>query len=142
MLKLTRESHLDHGIPTAVLAHLLTLLGERDGFFVETVELPAELGVVPCALRGPAVGDPPIPDSETEMRRRGERTWESRTTTLPPTRTRLVTIIAGPAGSDTCVLYTVYGGPCAPQEPDDPNLDPRRIGPSMDFWATHALSRD
>ena len=142
MLKITAQSHLDHNLTTAQLAHVLATFRDRTGFFIETVVLPADLGTVPCALYGPSLGDDPMLLAVAGVRTapRPGRPWPSRLVNLPPRPSRLLTVIAGPAGEDACVLYTAYGGPLAPQEPDDPNLDPRRIGPSMDFWAVHALA--
>lgn len=38
-----------------------------------------------------------------------------------------------------CILYTAFGGPCAPQEPGDPGCkDPTA---SAAFWREHALPR-
>lgn len=38
-----------------------------------------------------------------------------------------------------CILYTVYGGPQAPQEPGDPNCkDPEK---SAAFWREHGLAK-
>ena len=38
-----------------------------------------------------------------------------------------------------CILYTCYGGPLAPQEPDDPGC--RDGEASRAFWSQHALSK-
>jgi len=38
-----------------------------------------------------------------------------------------------------CILYTVFGGPLAPQEPGDPGC--KDVEASRRFWSEHALSR-
>jgi hypothetical protein len=38
-----------------------------------------------------------------------------------------------------CVLYTAFGGPLAPQEPDDPGCKDRAT--SAEFWRAHALAK-
>ncbi len=38
-----------------------------------------------------------------------------------------------------CVLYTAFGGPPTPQEPDDPGC--KDVEASRRFWAEHALAR-
>lgn len=118
-MKLHKDSHLDHHLTAAQLAHVLLRFDGRDAFFLETIELPDELGTVPCGLHGPIMGDSPVPDAEVTHARRGERTWTSRLVDRPARPTRQLTIIAGPHDGLPCVLYTVFGGPAAPQEPGD-----------------------
>lgn len=146
-------SHVDHNLSPAQLDYLLDRFATRDTFFLETIELPPELGTVPCALWGPTMGDPPVPEEEVLHARRGARSWPSRLTTRPPRPTRLVTVIAGPheepctpcdecvGGRRTyaCVLYTAFGGPSAPQEPGDPGC--KDLAASSAFWNAHALAR-
>ena len=177
-LTVVSESHLDHGFTAQQKQYLLELFGDRTAFFLEQVVLPEELGTVPCALHGPATGRPPVPDSLTYRAKRGNRSWESRMTDLPPVQSRMVVVIGGPheekcnicdeygmfysigaamrfGGGDgmvrcpkcngqkvikyACVLYTMYGGPVAPQEPGDPNC--KNLGDSEAFWSQHALSK-
>lgn len=170
-MKLHKASHLDHHLTAAQLAHVLLRFDGRAAFFIETIELPAELGTVPCGLHGPIMGDPPVPETEVTHARRGERAWTSRLVGRPARPTRQLTIIAGPheetcptckgsglqpvhglgssigcdhcAGSGKlshpCILYTVFGGPAAPQEPGDPGCkDPEA---SERFWRDHGLSK-
>jgi hypothetical protein len=118
-MKLHKDSHLDHDLTAAQLAHLLVQLDGRDAFFIETLELPEALGTVPCGLHGPAMGDAPIGEAEITLEKRGDRAWTSRLVARPTRPTRRVTVIAGPADDQPCVLYTVFGGPQAPQEPGD-----------------------
>ena len=57
-----------------------------------------------------------------------------------PLLVRTVTVIAGPHEGDPCVLYTAYGGPCAPREPGDPTIASwDELLESRSFWAKHAL---
>jgi hypothetical protein len=39
-----------------------------------------------------------------------------------------------------CIVYTLYGGPLAPQEPGDPGC--KDVLTSRTFWTVHALSRE
>lgn len=123
MMKLHADSHLDHGLTARQLAHILLRFADRDAFFIETIELPEELGTVPCALYGPIMGDDPITDHRVVMAPRGTRAWPSRmlshSSIYQPRPTRLLTVIGGPSDGDPCVLYTAFGGPQAPQEPGD-----------------------
>jgi hypothetical protein len=136
-----RDSHLDHNLTADQIEHLISRFADRSGFFIETVELPAHLGTAPCALRGPLVGDPPIPDAICYRARRGDRPGDSRMTSkLGSKPTRLVTVIAGPHDDQPCVLYTAYAGPQAPREPFDPGLDDAGRAESEAFWAQHALA--
>lgn len=134
-------SHLDHDLTAAHVAWITLHFADRDGFFLETVELPPELPPVTCALHGPLVGDPPVPESEVSYRRRGDRPDSSRLCAREPRPTRLLTVIAGPEGDEPCVLYTAFGGPAAPREPFDPGVaEGELLEASRAFWAEHALS--
>ena len=175
-MKKHAESHLDHNLTDAQIAFILDRFAARDAFFIETVELPTELGTVPCGLHGPLVGDPPVPEEVVTRATRGTRTWRSRLVDRAPQQVRTVTVIAGPheetcttcAGTGerqsldipygnhpmvypctacasvgkikhACIVYTMYGGPLAPQEPDDPAC--KNVDASRAFWAAHALSK-
>ena len=140
-MKIIAASHLDHGLPVDVAAYIAERFADRDAFFIETIELPAELPSAKSALHGPCVGDAPVSDLEVWHEIRGNRQGPTRFCARPPRVTRLVTVVAGPHGSEPCVLYTAYGGPEAPREPWDPSLAPQQIEESREFWATHALSR-
>ena len=118
-------------------------------FFILEVELPEELGSVPNALHGPACGDDPVPESEVFYSNRGlDREWEDRLVRRPKRPTQVVQVIgtreedvnsSGNACGDITV-FTAYGGPLAPQNPDDPGCqDPEA---SREFWAKHALAAD
>src|SRR6188768_388779 len=97
------DSHLDHGLTGPQIAYLVLTFLERDGFFIETIELPPELGTLPCALRGPAVGDPPVgSDAPVFFQKRGGRAHASRMVAWESKRTRQLTVIAGPHGDFRC----------------------------------------
>lgn len=163
-MKLHKESHLDHGLTARQLAHVLLMFADRDAFFIETITLPDELGQVPCALFGPIMGDDAIPSLLVEMKPRGDRKYSSRviskfdpvgtdwirlgTKHLSTKRTvNTLTVIAGPydgeAGilytGEPCILYTAFGGPITPKEPNDPTLADDKREESIAFWAEHAL---
>jgi len=137
---ITAESHLDHGLTEAQVAHILSVYGTREGFFIETFELPEALGSVPCGLHGPVTGDAAVGEGEVSYETRGDRGWPSRVCERPERGTREVTLIAGPHG-DATVLYTAFGGPLAPKEPGDPSIPADKEKESRDFWAAHALTR-
>lgn len=139
---LNEQSHLDHGLSKAVLAHLKRKYKGCTGFMLETITLPKNLGTVESALYGPAAGDAPIRDSQVYMSGRGlDRTWKSRMVKAPMRQTRKLTVIAGPMGPDVpCGLYTAYGGPAAPREPGDPSMNEQETAEAVEFWSVHALA--
>jgi hypothetical protein len=142
MLTLSPESHTDHALTPAHLAWVLANFADREGFFLATVELPADLPSLPCGLHGPAVGGDPVAESEVTYAVRGGRKVASRLCDRTPQPSRLVTVIAGPWGDKPCVLWTAFGGPAAPREPGDPALSSwEEVVESCLFWAEHALSR-
>lgn len=133
------DSHVDHHLTKDQLRYLLDRFADRGSFFLETVELPEDLGTVPCGLWGPIMGDAPIGEAEICYEHRGARAWTSRLVARPTRPTRLVTVIAGPHSEHPCVLYTAFGGPSAPQELGDPGCkDPAA---SAAFWREHALAK-
>jgi len=144
-VRVTSESHLDHGLSPECVAWILGEFADRTAFFLVTLELPPELepeGLV-SALYGPLAGDEPVPEAEVTYACRGARTAPSRLVARPVRPTRVVTVIAGPDGPDGAMtLYTAYGGPCAPREPGDPQLQGNEAGlaESRAFWALHALA--
>jgi hypothetical protein len=162
-----QASHVDHSLTEAQLRYLLDRFADRSAFFLETIDLPEDLGTVPCGLYGPTMGDAPIDESAVSYNSRGARAWPSRLVEQPARPTRQVTVIAGPHDDPcpqcttsawnllhqadcptcggtgelkhACILYTAFGGPSAPQEPGDPGCkDPTA---SAAFWRAHALAK-
>ena len=140
-MKITDQSHTDHNITPAQMAYIMEKFGHRDAFFIETVDLPPRLGTVPCGLHGPLMGDDPVPESEVTYAQRGEREGDSRLCERATREVSQVTLIAGPAGDEPCILYTAFGGPLAPQEPTDPSLADEKREESEAFWKDHALTK-
>lgn len=135
-----KDSHVDHGLTQSQIDFLVSLFADRDAFFIETVELPEELGTVACGLHGPAMGDAPIPDNEIFWYKRGNREYTSRMCHRGMRQVRTVSVIAGPHDGHACVLYTAFGGPVAPQEFNDPTC--KDLLKSQAFWSEHALGTE
>lgn len=135
-------SHLDHGLTPSHIRWMLEVFAHRDAFFKETIALPILLEPLACGLYGPIMHDLPIRERECTYRQRGERTWLSRTIRRPVRMVRKLTVIAGPYDGNACVLFTAYGGPEAPREPNDPAIDDDEDAQreARAFWAHHALS--
>lgn len=136
-------SHLDHGLKPEHIEWMLWHYLGRDGFFIDTTELPAHLPRLQCHLHGPAMGDPPVSQHESFLARRKGRGNESRVCNRSPRKTDFITVIAGPDKGDSCVLYTAYGGPSAPKEVDG-SMHPEsaQYAASKKFWSQHALTYD
>ena len=49
-------------------------------------------------------------------------------------------MVAGPHDGHDLVLHTCYGGPAAPREVNDPDLEPADSAASIEFWKDHALA--
>lgn len=131
-MKIIQLSHLDHGLSSAQVEFIQKRFADRDAFFIESFDLPEELGTVRCALYGPAMGDDPICDDMPEtyetsgldnanpdliFAKRGSRTYPSRILMGVSSRpTRTVTVIAGPL-KEKCSdcygsgLYSHFDGP-------------------------------
>jgi hypothetical protein len=130
----------------------------KPGFFITQVNIPESLGTVPCGLHGPTVSpmkgvldpetgervwpfDEPVPESEVTYEVRfsegDERTWASRVCDRPFRPYSFVQVI-GVRGEGEWLLYTIYGGPPAPQNPKDPSC--KDVPASERFWSEHALS--
>lgn len=148
-------SHTDHGLLPQHWGWIMDVAGEHRAHcekagtpltpLIRTVELPGSTPDVDNALYGPACGDAPVTDAEVTLERRGDRPWADRLVARPKRPSRLLTIIAVPEFRDVpekgkrLVCFTAYGGPQAPQHPDDPgNRDPEG---ARKFWAEHALAR-
>jgi len=142
MLTITQQSHLDHNLSLDHIRFVLRVCGDRNAFFIESLQLPDELPSLPCGLFGPVVGHPPIPDSDVVYVNRNGRPWASRVlqTRRALPQSRILTIIGGPTEGLSCVLYTAYGGPLAPRELGDPSLPESEREASESFWADHALA--
>lgn len=131
--------HADHGISQTQMAHIQGVLASEapQGFFIREIKFSSELGTTRNALYGPACGDSPVIEGEVQYRPRGDRPWSDRAVTWPTRPVDYVQAI-GVRDGDGFKLLTVYGGPLAPQHPDDPS-NPDAEG-ARAFWAQHALS--
>jgi hypothetical protein len=134
-MQITSDTHADHALTPDHLAFVLARFGDRQAFFLETVDLPEEFASLPCSLHGP------VPESEVTYITRGDRPGPSRMCDRPARMVRTMTVIGGPDASGATILYTAYGGPAAPREPWDPGLDDAGREESRRFWSEHALSR-
>lgn len=142
-------SHVDHGLTAKQVEYIEKLFAGRDAFFLETIELPKEVGTVPCGLYGPVMGDDPIGENEVKYIVRGNRRCTSRVKadnviSAGMRETNKLTVIAGPAEHNgeklPCVLYTAYGGPAAPREPGDTTIPTwEGVQEARKFWAEHCL---
>jgi hypothetical protein len=131
--------HADHGITPGQMKHIQAKLvkGMPQGFSIQKVTIPAKLGPVPNALYGPSSGDAPVPEKAVHYLDRAGRGWKDRMVDLPVRPINYVQVI-GIREGDAFTLFTVYGGPLAPQNPADPgNQD---AAGSARWWAQHALS--
>lgn len=140
--------HADHGLTERQLSYVRTFLNgfAPPHFFILELDIPDEMGSVPNAMMGPASGDPPVEDGpNVYLEARGDRPWEDRMVwgefrpcsyvQVIGTRGGEINSSGNPCGDIT--VFTVYGGPVAPQHPDDPtNVDPEG---ARAFWSEHAL---
>ena len=132
-----KDSHLDHALTQEQIKFILNL----DAREIQTIQLPEHLGLVPCGLHGPLMGDEPVPESEVTYAVRGERRGKSRLVDRIVRTTRMVTVIAGPHDGLPCVLFTAFGGPLTPKEPFDFDYhESEEAQVSRRFWEQHALS--
>lgn len=134
--------HADHGISPEQMEWIKSqiIAANPKTFFIQEIQIPAELGSVRNAMYGPAAGDPPVPESEVSYRPRGDRPWSDRVVSWPTRPVDYVQAIGTPDQNNPnkIVLFTVYGGPLAPQHPDDPGC--RDVPAAKKFWSQHALS--
>ncbi len=131
--------HADHGISSRQMAYIKKFLrgSMAQGFSITEFTLPKSYGTVPNAMWGPAAGDAPVSESQVHYMDRSGRGWEDRMVDLPPRPVNYGQVI-GVRDGDDFTLFTVYGGPLAPQNPADPgNQD---VVGSKRFWRQHALS--
>jgi hypothetical protein len=136
---LHKDSHRDH-IPSALITWVLRRFWNHDAFFTETVEIPEGFTKITCGLHGPIMGDAPVPEEEVTYKAREGRPWSSRLVDRPSRSTRQLTVIGGPYEGHPCVMYTAFGGPLTPKEPQDPTLESDKREESEAFWSVHALS--
>lgn len=131
--------HADHGIAPAQMEYIKGRLEQEapQGFFLREITIPRELGTVRNAMYGPASGDAPVPESAVSYRPRGDRPWTDRVVSWPARPVDYVQAI-GTREGETFKLFTVYGGPLAPQNPEDPGC--RDVEGARKFWSQHALS--
>ena len=140
--------HTDHGISLKQLSHIVGRCGRDDGFFITEVTLPNGYGTVPCGLYGPAMDDEPVGDDDVTLEKRGDRDWTDRILdrnkplwcsqfSHENREVDYVQVIGNREG-ETTTVYTVYGGPLAPQNPDDPTCSD--VEASTKFWSEHALA--
>lgn len=138
--------HTDHGISQRQMGLVKDVLGDRltglEGFFIQQITIPEEMGPVPCGLYGPAMDDAPVAEEEVKYQVRfsaeDPRTWSSRMVDRPLRPVSYVQAIGIIDDHDCCVLFTVYGGPLAPQNPDDPDCEDVPV--ATEWWAKHALA--
>jgi len=133
--------HADHGLSEAQTQYALDSVADiGEGFFIKQVEFPEELGPVPCALYGPAMGDEPVRDEAVMMLKRGDRPWADRMMVGKTRPVQYVQVIGQRKDSSFINVFTIYGGPLAPQNPEDPScLDSEK---AKAWWAEHALVED
>jgi len=135
--------HADHGISQRQMGLVKDVIGERltglNGFFIQQITIPEEMGPVPCGLYGPAMGDDPqSPETDgVAMLHRPDRDWPDRVVEKPLRPVDYVQAI-GIIDGEECVLFTVYGGPLAPQNPKDPSC--QDVEEAIEWWSKHALS--
>lgn len=131
--------HADHGITKPQMTFIQKRLDAvaPQGFFVKQVNIPKRLGPVPNALYGPDSGDRAVSEARVSYLDRSGRGWEDRMIDLPVRPINYVQTI-GIRDGNKFTLFTVYGGPLAPQNPADPN-NPNPAAAEK-WWSKHALS--
>ena len=136
--------HADHGISKDQLAHIESVIRNEipdPGFFLHQISIPSDLTSVPCALYGPAMGDDPVDRSRVTMQKRSED--RAADPMLVGSESRPVDYVQaiGIVGEEEINLFTVYGGPAAPRNPEDPSIETdAEREESRKFWSEHALA--
>jgi peptidoglycan/xylan/chitin deacetylase (PgdA/CDA1 family) len=115
-----------------------------------TLSLPTRAHGVLCALYGPAMGDPPVPEAAVRYDRRPGYEFTSRLVPREPVHswqwpvrlTWQITVRVGPqeGAHGRVVLLHAFPGPFAPYEQNDPRLPQADTVESIAFWCTHALT--
>lgn len=138
------ESHVHEGVTQEHLDFLIQNFHGRDSFFIETIALPEHLGSLPCDLHGPIVGEEPVLEAEASFACRPGRNIRSRLCNRKVGESRFMTVIGGRpitgAAAGQMVLFTVYGGPLAPRELEDPTHNDDSLREAQVFWRSHALT--
>jgi hypothetical protein len=138
--------HDDHGITdgqmefirNAVVNDETIEFDEETGFFKKEVKITDEnLLPVPCGLYGPAMGDDPISETRVFFLKRGGRRYTDRVINLPVRPVDYVQVIGAKDQNGNFTIYTIYGGPEAPQHPADPTCKDKKA--SAIWWGVHAL---
>ena len=130
--------HKDHGITLNQLAHVKGELSEAaDGFFIKHVPIPEALGPVDNALYGPASGDEPVGEDAVTYAKRGDRPYTDRIIDKGFRPVDYVQAI-GTRDGNAFTIFTIFGGPLAPQHPEDPQNND--VEASRKFWNEHALA--
>jgi len=134
-------THLDHGLDTDNLEAVREAAKEcPDGaeVWIKTIKSPHE---APSAIHYH------VPESEVFYARRGSRRNLSRLCARPQRMVFEVTIIAGMSQDGVTRVWTAYGGPHAPREPEDSYFvfsDAARKSSeyreAREFWSHAALS--
>lgn len=136
------RSKIDSGLTTVQLDHIKDLFRDAKTSFNEVIDLSdAGLGVVPCSLHGPMMGDAAICDTETEFIYLKEISFGIRCVDRPARMTSKVTVVGDYDHSEkTVVLLYALGGPLPPRHPDDPDMTLNQLDISKAFWAEHAMT--
>jgi len=146
-MKALQILHNDHGLTQGHQKLILTRFQNKEGFFMEAIELPNEYPSLQCALYGPSEGDEEVPEEEVTYVVRNNRPCCTRTVNRPTRDARYMVVIGigdGPNG-DTLKVFTAYGsikGSISVREPGDQSMENmEEILESRKFWSGHALAQ-
>lgn len=139
--------HDDHGITDGQMEFIRNVVVNDEtieydegtnGFFKREIEITDDsLLPVPCGLYGPAMGDEPVTDDQVFFLKRNDRQWYDRCISAPVRPVAYVQVIGQKNENENFTVFTVFGGPLAPQNPSDPtNKDPKA---AAQWWQVHAL---
>ena len=137
--------HTDHGITADQMEFIQSQIPITPAYTLAngalnwSIVIPEVFGPVLCGLHGPRMGDEPVSEGEVERLARGDRNWTDRLVDRPYREVNFVQAIGiYDEDENVYVLFTVYGGPLAPQNPDDPSNKEKEK--AVAFWNEHALS--